>query len=80
MDPGHWSWGKLAALGAGWLLLFGMIAAIAVARVISHAKETDVSGGEFIVTLPYGTRHLTIYILIVLLPLAAAIARKIAAG
>jgi hypothetical protein len=80
MDPAHWSWGKLAALGTGWLLLFGIFAAMAVSRVISHAKETDVSGGDFIVALPYGTRHLTIYILIVLLPLAAAVARKLAAG
>ena len=80
MDPAHWSWGKLAAAGGGWVLMFALIAAAAVSRVITHAKETDPSGGEFIVTLPYGTRHLTIYILLVLLPLAAAIARKLAAG
>jgi hypothetical protein len=80
LDPAQWSWGKLALAGAAWAAALTILAGWLVARVISHAKETDLSGGDFIVSLPYGTRHLTIYILAVLVPLVLAVARKLAAG
>jgi len=80
LDPAQWSWGKLALTGAAWAAALTLVAGCLVARVISHAKETDLRGGDFIVSLPYGTRHLTIYILAVLIPVLVAVARKLAAG
>lgn len=51
-----------------------------VARVIDHAKTSDGGGGDFVVTLPYGTRHLTILVLLAVLPPLTALARKLMAG
>ena len=61
----------LACLAVAWYL---------VAREISHAKQTDSSGGDFIVALPYGTRHLAVWAAAALLPPVAALLRKLAAG
>jgi hypothetical protein len=80
LDPAHWSWGKLALAGMAWAAVLTLVAAGLVSRVISHAKETDPTGGDFIVHLPYGTRHLTIYIVAVLIPITLAVLRKLAAG
>ncbi len=80
VDPAHWSWARLAALSTGWVLGLSLVAWSLIARVISHAKETDTSGGEFTVTLPYGTRHRTILFAVALLPPLAALLRKLTAG
>ena len=80
IDPAAWSWGRLTAVSLLWIATVALIAGVLVARVISHAKQTDSSGGDFIVALPYGTRHLTIAVALALLPPALALIRKLAAG
>ena len=64
------AWVVAVALGGWWM----------VARVIAHAKASDPSGGDFVVVLPYGTRHLTILVLVAVFPPLAALARKLLAG
>jgi len=80
LDPAGWSWGRLAAASALWMLAVALGASILVARVISHAKQTDASGGDFIVRLPYGTRHLTVAVALALAPPVLACLRKLATG
>ena len=80
MDPAHWSWARLAAISAAWALALSLGAAWLVMRAMEHAKETAAGEGNFVTELPYGTRHLTIYLLLALLPPLLALARKLAAG
>jgi len=80
LDPGAWSWGRLAAASALWILAVALTASALVARVISHAKQTEASGGDFIVQLPYGTRHLALAVAIALAPPVLAFLRKLATG
>ena len=80
MDPSHWGWARLAGASAAWMLALAVTGWWMVARVIAHAKATDPSGGDFVVALPYGTRHLTILVLLAVLPPLAALARKLLAG
>ena len=80
VDPALWSGARLAAASATWVLLLTLAGWWSIARVISHAKATDPSGGDFVVALPYGTRHLTILLLLAVLPPLAALARKLMAG
>jgi hypothetical protein len=80
LDPAGWSWGRLAGASASWVLAVALTAAYLVARVISHAKQTDASGGDFIVRLPYGTRHLALAIALALLPPLLAFVRKLVSG
>jgi hypothetical protein len=80
LDPAAWSWARLAAVSAAWALLLTIAGWWAVARAIAHAKQTDAAGGDFVVALPYGTRHLSILVVLVLLPPLLALARKLAAG
>ena len=80
IDPANWGWGRLAGASALWMLGVALAASYSVARVISHAKQTDASGGDFIVALPYGTRHLALAITVALLPPLLALIRKLATG
>ena len=81
MDPTHWGWARLAGASTAWVVV---LAATGwwwtVARVIAHAKVTDPSGGDFVVVLPYGTRHLTVLVLVAVFPPLVALARKLLAG
>jgi hypothetical protein len=79
-DPAHWSWARLAGFGFGWAFAVFAAAAWLLARAMAHAKQTGAGEGEFITVLPYGTRHLLIAVLILLLPPLLALLRKLAAG
>jgi hypothetical protein len=79
-DPAKWDWTRTAVVSAIWIGAVVLDGWIRLARLMSEAKQTDLSGGDFIVTLPYGTRHLAFWVGLALVPPAAAVLRKLVAG
>jgi hypothetical protein len=80
IDPAQWSWARLLAWSAAWVLVVAGVALALYLRAMEQGKETNVSGGDFVTVLPYGTRHLAIAVAIALLPPLLAALRKVIAG
>ena len=80
IDPAHWSWPKVLALGAVWVGAVLLLTLALVTRAMERAKESQAAGGDFVTVLPYGTRHVTILLAVALVPPLLAALRKALAG
>ena len=79
-DPAQWSWARLSAVSGAWVVLVAAVSVALFVRAMERAKETNVSGGQFISQIPFGTRHLALAAAIALLPPLVALLRKALAG
>jgi hypothetical protein len=80
LDPAHWSWARMLAMGGAWAGGTALVALWLVMRAMERSKETQAAAGDFITVLPYGTRHLAIVLTVALGPPLLAMLRKALAG
>jgi hypothetical protein len=80
IDPAHWSWPRVLTMAVVWAGAVTLIALALLTRAMERAKETQAAGGDFVTVLPYGTRHLTIALVVALVPPLLAALRKVLAG